>query len=138
MNSTTVKQSIKGGEWLITESLASETFIPEEYNEEQKMVKDMCSAFVDNEVLPVLDRIDKLEEGLMPSLIQKAGDQGLLCVSIPEEYGGSWEGFYYIYIGKRRAGWWIFIFSCSVCAYGYWHTAYIIFWQRRAETKIYT
>lgn len=90
---TTVQQSIKGGEWLIRESSPEETFIPEEYNEEQQMVKDLCTSFVNNEVLPVADRIDKLEEGLMPSLIEKAGDQGLLAVSIPEEFGGLGKDF---------------------------------------------
>jgi hypothetical protein len=90
---TTVQQSIKGGEWLIRESSAAETFVPEEFNEEQQMVKDLCTTFVNNEVLPIVDRIDKLEEGLMPSLIEKAGEQGLLAVSIPEEFGGLGKDF---------------------------------------------
>src|SRR5215203_6042646 len=84
---------LKGGEWLIKESLPFETFIPEEYNEEQQMVKDMCASFLDTEVLPILDRIDKLEPGLMPSLMEKAGEQGLLGASIPEEYGGLGKDF---------------------------------------------
>ncbi len=50
----------------------------------------MCAAFLDAEVLPILDRIDKLEPGLMPSLIQKAGEQGLLGTSIPENMA-DWE-----------------------------------------------
>ena len=93
MSTTLEKTSLKGGEWLIRESNAEETFIPEDYNEEQQMVKDMCATFLDSDVLPVIDRIDKLEEGLMPSLIQKAGEQGLLGVSIPEEYGGLGKDF---------------------------------------------
>ncbi len=83
-NSTT----IKGGEWIIKEVDAPSIFIPEEFNEEQLMVKEMCSQFLDTEVLPVIDRIDKLEPGLMPGLLMKAGEQGLLGVSIPESYGG--------------------------------------------------
>ena len=93
MNTTIVKTSIKGAEWLIAEGNSAETFIPENYNEEQQMVKDMCTTFLDNEVLPIIDRIDKLEPGLMPSLIEKAGEQGLLGVSIPEEYGGLGKDF---------------------------------------------
>src|ERR1700727_37946 len=94
MNTTTeTKKAIRGGEWLIKESKPFETFIPEDYNEEQQMVKDMCAAFLDAEVLPVLDRIDKLEPGLMPSLILKAGDQGLLGAAVPEEYGGLGKDF---------------------------------------------
>ncbi len=83
----------KGGEWLVRESDPEESFIPEAFNEEQRMVKDLCLSFLDTEVLPLIDRIDKLEEGLMPSLVEKAGDQGLLGVSIPEEYGGLGKDF---------------------------------------------
>ncbi len=88
-NSTT----IKGGEWIIKEVDAQSVFIPEEFNEEQLMVKEMCSQFLDTEVLPVIDRIDKLEPGLMPGLLMKAGEQGLLGVSIPESYGGLGKDF---------------------------------------------
>jgi len=88
-NSTT----IKGGEWIIKEVDAQSIFIPEEFNEEQLMVKEMCSQFLDTEVLPVIDRIDKLEPGLMPGLLMKAGEQGLLGVSIPESYGGLGKDF---------------------------------------------
>lgn len=91
--STEKKQALKGGEWLIKESSPFETFIPEDFNEEQHMVKDMCNSFLDSEVLPVLDRIDKLEPGLMPSLIAKAGEQGLLSAAVPEEYGGLGKDF---------------------------------------------
>ena len=92
--STEIKQaSIKGGEWLIKESSPFETFIPEDFNEEQQMVKDMCASFLEAEVLPILDRIDKMEEGLMPSLVAKAGEQGLLGASIPEELGGLGKDF---------------------------------------------
>jgi len=83
----------KGGEWLIKESSPFNTFIPEDYNEEQQMVKDMCLSFVEAEVLPVIDRIDKLEPGLMPSLVSKAGEQGLLATSLPEQYGGLGKDF---------------------------------------------
>ena len=75
MSSATATQQntvLKGGEWLIRESAPSDTFIPEDFNEEQKMVKDMCISFLDAEVIPILERIDKLEQGLMPSLVAKA------------------------------------------------------------------
>ena len=89
----TTKTVIKGGEWIIKEVLADEIFVPEQYNEEQMMVRDMCNQFVDTEVLPVADRIDKLEPGLMPSLLEKAGAQGLLGITVPEAYGGSGKDF---------------------------------------------
>ncbi|HVS95381.1 MAG TPA: acyl-CoA dehydrogenase family protein [Puia sp.] len=91
--STGKAQALRGAEWLIKESSPFDTFIPEDFNEEQRMVKDMCAAFLDTEVLPIIDRIDKLEPGLMPSLIAKAGEQGLLGASIPEEYGGLGKDF---------------------------------------------
>src|SRR5271170_1946029 len=94
MSSSTEKaQSLKGAEWMVKESSPFDTFIPSDYNEEQQMVKDMCASFLDTEVLPVIDRIDKLEPGLMPSLLAKAGEQGLLGTSIPEEFGGLGKDF---------------------------------------------
>jgi alkylation response protein AidB-like acyl-CoA dehydrogenase len=94
MSSVTQNKTVlKGGEWLIKESSAFDTFIPEDFNEEQQMVKDMCTSFLDSEILPVIDRIDKLEQGLMPSLVAKAGEQGLLGTAIPEAYGGLGKDF---------------------------------------------
>jgi alkylation response protein AidB-like acyl-CoA dehydrogenase len=86
-------EPLKGGEWLVKESAAFNTFIPEEFNEEQLMVKEMCGAFLQAEVFNQLDKIDSLEPGLMPSLLQKAGEQGLLGASIPEQYGGLGKDF---------------------------------------------
>ncbi len=92
MNTTTSK-SLKGGEWLIKESNAFETFTPEDFSEEQQMVKEMCLQFLATEVHPIVDRIDKLEPGLMPLLVEKAGEQGLLGASVPEELGGLGKDF---------------------------------------------
>lgn len=89
----TQTRSLKGGEWLISESSAFDTFIPEDFSEEQIMIRDMCTQFLEAEVMPNLDRIDKMEEGLMRSLVQKAGEQGLLSVSFPEEFGGLGKDF---------------------------------------------
>jgi alkylation response protein AidB-like acyl-CoA dehydrogenase len=85
--------ALKGGEWLVKESVAAETFIPEDFSEEQLMIRDMCNQFLEREIIPLLDRIDALEPGLMRSLLQKAGEQGLLAVSFPEEYGGLGKDF---------------------------------------------
>ena len=88
-----IKNSLKGGEWLVKESESSAGFIPEEFSEEQKMIRDMCEQYLQTEVTPLLDRIDSLEPGLMKSLLQKAGEQGLLSASFPEEYGGLGKDF---------------------------------------------
>ncbi len=93
MNSTTSGSLLKGGEWLIKDSNAFETFTPEDYTEEQIMVRDMCLQFLKTEVIPVIERIDKMEPGLMPALMEKAGEQGLLGASVPEDLGGLGKDF---------------------------------------------
>jgi len=87
------KAVLKGGEWLVRESSPFDTFIPEDFSEEQGMIRDLCNQFLQNEVYPILDRIDSLEPGLMKSLVEKAGEQGLLATSFPEEYGGLGKDF---------------------------------------------
>lgn len=91
--STQQTNTLKGGEWLIKQSSPSATFIPEDFDEEQKMIMDMCQQFIDTEIYPIVDRIDKMEPGLMPSLLEKAGEQGLLSTSFPEAYGGLGKDF---------------------------------------------
>ena len=89
----TTKTISKGGEWLVKESSPFETFTPENFAEEQLMIRDMCNQFLEAEIYPILDRIDNLEPGLMKSLVAKAGEQGLLSVSFPEEFGGLGKDF---------------------------------------------
>ena len=93
MQTVTSNSLLKGGEWLIKQSNAFETFTPEDYTEEQVMVRDMCLQFLKTEVLPIVDRIDKMEPGLMPALMTKAGEQGLLGASVPEEFEGMGKDF---------------------------------------------
>ena len=82
------KETLKGGEFLIRETNAMDIFIPEEFGEEQVMIGQMCTDFLAQEVIPVIDRIDAAEEGLIPSLLEKAGEMGMLGISVPEELGG--------------------------------------------------
>jgi alkylation response protein AidB-like acyl-CoA dehydrogenase len=81
-------QPIKCGEFIIRDTAPKDIFTPEEWTEEHKMIASMCEDFILQEIIPHLDRIDSLEEGLMPSLLKKAGELGLLGLSVPEEYGG--------------------------------------------------
>jgi alkylation response protein AidB-like acyl-CoA dehydrogenase len=90
---TVTTSNLKGGEWLIKPGSAQDIFTPEDFTEEQIMIRDMCIQFLQTEVLPVMDRIDKAEPGLMPALMEKAGEQGLLSASVPEEYGGMGKDF---------------------------------------------
>lgn len=88
MSEETTKKVLLGGEFLIKDSDPQSVFIPEEINEEQKMMAETASDFVKNEIWPKLDAIDHQEPGLTVSLLDKAGELGLLGTSIPEEYGG--------------------------------------------------
>jgi len=81
-------KAIKGGEFLISKTLPSSIFTPEEWEEEQLMIAEMCNDFIAHEVTPILDRIDAMEPGLMQGLLDKAGELGLLGLSVPEEFGG--------------------------------------------------
>ena len=84
---------LKGGEFIISPTSPENIFIPEEFTEEHRMMADMAHEFLKHNVYPHLDRIDALEPGLMPSLLDKAGEQGMLGISVPEEYGGFGKDF---------------------------------------------
>lgn len=85
---STTNKAIRGGEFLIRPTQASDIFIPEEWNEEQLMIKQMTLDFVEKRVVPQLDAIDHQEEGLVPKLMEETGELGLLGSSVPTEYGG--------------------------------------------------
>lgn len=90
MSATLTEQKVlKGGEFLVKDSNYQEMFIPEDFNEEQLMVKETVRSFVHQEILPVVDRIEKLEEGLIPSILDKFAELGLLGTHMPVEFGGS-------------------------------------------------
>lgn len=83
------KISLKGGEFLIRETEASEVFIPEQFGEEQQMMASTCRDFLRTEVWPRLEEIDQAKSpDLMNTLMTKAGELGLLGIAVPEEYGG--------------------------------------------------
>ena len=79
---------IKGGEFLVKKTLPEAIFTPEEWQEEALMIAGMCDEFISKEIHPILDRIDAMEPGLMVNLLDKAGELGLLGLSVPEELGG--------------------------------------------------
>lgn len=84
----TETKAIKGGEFIIRDTKPEHIFIPEEWNEEQRMIADMCDEFIKQEVAPYLDRIDAMEDGLMVSILDKAGELGMLGMSVPADLGG--------------------------------------------------
>ncbi|HRJ15315.1 MAG TPA: acyl-CoA dehydrogenase family protein, partial [Saprospiraceae bacterium] len=81
-------QVLKGGEFLVKSSLPEDTFIPEEINEDQRMIYNMVRDFLHQEIFPNYHRIEKQEPGFSASLLEKMGELGLLSAHIPEAYGG--------------------------------------------------
>ena len=98
------KEAIKGGEFIIRKTFPEDIFIPEEWAEEQTMIAATCEDFIDQEVVPLLERIDNMEEGLMPSLMEKAGALGLLGMSVPESLGGLGVDFKTSLLTTERLG----------------------------------
>ncbi|HEX8650488.1 MAG TPA: acyl-CoA dehydrogenase family protein [Pyrinomonadaceae bacterium] len=82
------KQIIKGGAFLIEERTPEEIFTPEDFTEEHRMIAETTREFVDNEVRPRIDELEKHDWNLARELIRKAAELGMIGVNIPEEYGG--------------------------------------------------
>ncbi|MBC7535899.1 MAG: acyl-CoA dehydrogenase family protein [Ferruginibacter sp.] len=136
MNTTSPTIALKGGEWLIRASNPFDIYTPEDFTEEQRMVKEMCHQFLLGEVLPVIDRIDKAEPGLMQSLLDKAGKQGLLGASVPEEFGGLGKEFITSTLINEGLGGG-FSFSVAVAAHTGIGTLPILYFGTEAQKKKY-
>ncbi|MDR1876824.1 MAG: acyl-CoA dehydrogenase family protein [Flavobacteriaceae bacterium] len=87
------KKTTKGGEFIIKETPYQEIFIPEEFSEEQKMMRDTIKDFIEKEVIPNRERFEKKDYALTEEIMRKIGELGLLSVAVPEEYGGMESGF---------------------------------------------
>jgi len=101
---TTAGAAVQGGSFLIQTYTAENTFTPEDFDEEQRMIAAMCDDFLDREVLPHIAAIDSQEEGLMPSLLDKAGELGLLGAAFPEALGGLGKDFVTATLINERLG----------------------------------
>jgi len=87
------RKVLKSGEFLVENISAGDVFIPEEFNEEQRMIAQTCQDFLDTEVYPNADQVDKQDRELMKSMLKKSGELGLMGISIPEEYNGFGQSF---------------------------------------------
>ncbi|MGM1056702.1 MAG: acyl-CoA dehydrogenase family protein [Bacteroidota bacterium] len=84
---------IRGGQFLVKETKAEDIFTPEDFNEEQNMMKDSVKEFIDREVWPKKEEFEKKNYALTEEIMEKAGELGFLGVSVPEEYDGLGMGF---------------------------------------------
>jgi alkylation response protein AidB-like acyl-CoA dehydrogenase len=87
------KAVLRGAEFLIKETDYQDVFVPEEFDEEQQMIAETCIDFIETEVAPNFDALDEHQEGLLPSLLKKSGELGMLGISIPEDYDGFGQSF---------------------------------------------
>jgi alkylation response protein AidB-like acyl-CoA dehydrogenase len=100
----TAKNPIKGGEFIIRNTSPHEIFTPEEWSEEQRMIAQMCDDFIHQEIAPNIERIDAMEPVLMETLLEKAGELGLLGLSVPEDLGGMGLDFKTSLLAAERLG----------------------------------
>jgi alkylation response protein AidB-like acyl-CoA dehydrogenase len=87
------RKVLKSGEFLVENVESKDVFIPEEFNEEQRMIAQTCQDFLTTEVYPNVDKVDKQDRELMKSMLKKSGELGLMGISIPEEYNGFGQSF---------------------------------------------
>src|SRR5215813_11357684 len=78
----------KGGSFLIEETTADNLFTPEDFSEEQTMIRDMTQQFVEDEVLPKAEKIEHKDWDVTIKLLKRCGELGLLGIEVPEKYGG--------------------------------------------------
>lgn len=81
-------KALRGGEFLIADYEGQSTFTPEMFSEEQQMVRQMVEDFIDAEILPNLDKIDKQEDNIAVKLLDQMAELGLLGSHMPEAFGG--------------------------------------------------
>jgi alkylation response protein AidB-like acyl-CoA dehydrogenase len=98
------RKVLKSGEFLVDEVQANDIFIPEQFDEEQKMISQTIQDFLDAELYPNLEQIDSPDINLMKSTLKKAGELGLMGISIPEEYGGFGQSFVTQMLAAEKIG----------------------------------
>src|SRR5690554_4069969 len=82
------EELLRGGQFIVKETKAEDVFTPEDFSEEQKMMRDSVMEFVDREIWPLKERFENHDYELTQEVMRKAGEMGLLGVAVPEEYGG--------------------------------------------------
>ncbi len=93
MEEQTNTELIRGGQFIVKDTPCEAVFTPEDFTEEQKMMRDAVTDFVDREIWPHKARLEKKDYALTEEIMRKAGELGLLGVAVPEAYGGLGMGF---------------------------------------------
>ena len=87
------KDLLRGGQFLVKETSCEDVFTPEDFSEEQKMMKEAVMEFNDREIIPHKARFEARDFTLTEEVMRKAGELGFLGVAVPEAYGGLGMGF---------------------------------------------
>ena len=90
---TKSQNEVNGGSFLISKIDPDQVFTPEDFSEEQRMMKEAVIEFIDREVWPHKERFEKKDYAFTESLMKKAGELGFLSIPVPENYGGMGMGF---------------------------------------------
>jgi alkylation response protein AidB-like acyl-CoA dehydrogenase len=85
----TTPQGTKGGSFLLESPRPEDVFTPADLNDDQRLIGQSAEEFVVKEVLPHIKNLEAKKAGLLPELLKKAGELGLLSGGIPEQYGGA-------------------------------------------------
>src|SRR5579864_8564838 len=86
---TLTKPAAKGGSFLLESPQASDVFTPADLSDDQRMIGQTAEEFVVKEVLPLVKDLENKKPGLMPELVKKGGEVGLMGGGVPEEFGGA-------------------------------------------------
>src|ERR1700686_2365773 len=86
---TTTPQGTKGGSFLLESPRPQDVFTPADLNDDQRLIGQSAEEFVIKEVMPHVKNLEAKKAGLLPELVKKAGELGLLSAGIPEQYGGA-------------------------------------------------
>lgn len=87
------KDLLRGGQFLVKETKCEDVFTPEDFSEEQTMMKEAVMEFNDREIIPHRNRFENKDYALTEEVMRKAGELGFLGVAVPEAYGGMGMGF---------------------------------------------
>ena len=85
---TVASSAHRGASWLLEDTEPASTFTPEKLSDEHRLMAQTVDEFVENEVLPKIDQLETKDWNLARALMRRAGELGLLGLSVPEEYGG--------------------------------------------------